>query len=74
MAQTTKKGKVKWFDANKGVGFIQSEEGTDVFVHYTGIATNGSGFKTLQADQSVTFELSDGKRGPQATNVKIIED
>ncbi len=65
------KGKVKWFDSAKGYGFIQTEEGNDVFVHYTGIEREG--FKVLEEGQEVEFEISDGKRGPQATNVKTAE-
>ncbi len=61
-------GKVKWFDSAKGFGFIETEEGNDVFVHYTGIADEG--FRTLEEGQDVTFEVVDGKRGPQATDVK----
>jgi CspA family cold shock protein len=63
------KGKVKWFDPGKGFGFIQSEEGNDVFVHYSGIEKNG--FKTLDEGQEVSFEIADGKRGPQAINVAL---
>jgi CspA family cold shock protein len=65
------KGKVKWFDTKKGFGFIQSEEGNDVFVHYTSIVTEG--FKNLEQGQEVTFELTEGKKGPQASNVRIDE-
>ena len=65
------KGKVKWFDSAKGYGFIQTEEGTDVFVHYTGIEREG--FRVLEEGQEVEFEISEGKRGPQATNVKAAE-
>jgi len=65
------KGKVKWFDAAKGFGFIQTEEGNDVFVHYTGITKEG--FKRLDEGQEVEFEITEGKRGPQATNVNVIE-
>jgi len=60
-------GKVKWFDEKKGFGFIEQEDGPDVFVHYSAIG--GDGFKTLQEGQSVTFDISDGDKGPQATNV-----
>ena len=63
-------GKVKWFDAAKGFGFIQTEEGKDVFVHYTGIVKEG--FKRLDENQEVEFEITEGKRGPQATNVVVI--
>ncbi len=58
------KGKVKWFNKDKGFGFILTEEGNDVFVHYTGIAKNG--FRTLEEGQEVFFELSEGKKGMQA--------
>jgi CspA family cold shock protein len=65
------KGKVKWFDSAKGYGFIQSDEGKDIFVHYTGIERDG--FKALQQGQEVSFQIADGKRGPQATKVKVME-
>lgn len=65
------KGKVKWFDTKKGFGFIQSEEGNDVFVHYTSIVTEG--FKNLEQGQEVTFELTEGKKGPQASTVRVLE-
>lgn len=60
-------GKVKWFNAEKGYGFIESEQGGDVFVHYSAI--QGDGFKTLEEGQSVEFDIVDGNRGPQAANV-----
>jgi CspA family cold shock protein len=65
------KGKVKWFDSAKGYGFIQSDEGKDIFVHYTGIERDG--FKALQQGQEVNFQIADGKRGPQATKVKVVD-
>lgn len=65
------KGKVKWFDSAKGYGFIQSDEGKDIFVHYTGIERDG--FKALQQGQEVSFQIADGKRGPQATKVKVVD-
>ncbi len=61
------KGKVKWFNAEKGYGFIESEDGTDVFVHYSAIAMDG--YKSLDEGQEVTFDVSEGAKGPQASNV-----
>lgn len=61
------KGTVKWFNAEKGYGFIQVEGGDDVFVHFSAI--QGEGFKTLDEGQSVEFEIVSGNRGPQAANV-----
>ncbi|WP_416827789.1 cold-shock protein [Ectobacillus polymachus] len=60
-------GKVKWFNGEKGYGFIQGEDGSDVFVHFSAI--QGEGFKTLEEGQEVTFEVVEGNRGPQAANV-----
>lgn len=60
-------GKVKWFNAEKGFGFIEREDGDDVFVHFSAI--QGEGFKTLEEGQSVEFEITEGARGPQASNV-----
>ncbi len=60
-------GKVKWFNAEKGYGFIESDEGGDVFVHFSAIQSEG--FKTLEEGQSVEFEVVEGNRGPQAANV-----
>jgi CspA family cold shock protein len=60
-------GKVKWFDEKKGWGFIQKEDGSDVFVHYSAIQE--SGFKSLADGQGVEFEITDGPKGPQAANV-----
>jgi len=65
-----KTGTVKWFDSAKGFGFISSDEGNDVFVHFSAI--NADGFKTLEEGQKVTFEVVEGTRGPQAANVEII--
>jgi len=65
------KGKVKWFDTKKGFGFIQSEEGNDIFVHYTSIVSEG--FKNLMEGQEVTFEITEGKKGPQASKVEIVK-
>ncbi|MGX6590918.1 cold-shock DNA-binding protein family [Cetobacterium ceti] len=61
------KGLVKWFNKEKGFGFVTSDEGADYFVHFTGIA--GEGFKSLEEGQSVTFEIEDGKKGPIAVKV-----
>ena len=61
------KGTVKWFNATKGYGFISTENGEDVVVHYSAIVTDG--FKTLDEGQSVEFEIVQGDKGPQATNV-----
>lgn len=63
-------GIVKWFNTEKGFGFIALEGGQDVFVHYTAI--NMPGHKTLEQGQSVSFDIIDGKRGLQAANVSII--
>ena len=60
-------GKVKWFNSEKGFGFIEVEDGNDVFVHFSAI--EGDGFKTLDEGQEVGFEIVDGDRGPQAANV-----
>lgn len=64
-----KKGTVKWFNTQKGYGFITDDKGTDVFVHYTGIAQEG--FKNLEEGQEVKFELGEGAKGPQAINVVL---
>jgi CspA family cold shock protein len=61
------RGTVKWFNAEKGYGFISVEDGNDVFVHFSAI--QGDGFKTLEEGQAVEFEITQGNRGPQASNV-----
>ncbi|MCR2806530.1 MULTISPECIES: cold shock domain-containing protein [Paenibacillus] len=61
------KGTVKWFNAEKGYGFIQVEDGEDVFVHYSAI--QGDGFKSLEEGQAVEFDITEGNRGAQAANV-----
>ena len=60
-------GTVKWFNAEKGYGFIETEDGGDVFVHFSAIQSEG--FKTLEEGQSVEFDIVEGARGPQAANV-----
>jgi len=65
-------GKVKWFSNDKGYGFIEADDGEDVFVHFTGILSEG--FKTLDEGQSVSFEIIEGNRGPQAANVLKLGD
>ncbi len=61
------KGTVKWFNESKGFGFITSEDGSDVFVHYSSI--QGNGFKSLAEGQSVSFDVENGPKGPKAVNV-----
>ena len=68
MAEQT--GRVKWFDEKKGFGFIERENGNDVFVHFRAIT--GDGFKTLTDGQEGQFDVEDGQKGPQALNVSVI--
>lgn len=68
MSTTT--GRVKWFDEKKGFGFIEREDGNDVFVHFKAIT--GSGFKTLTEGQEVQFDVEQGQKGPQASNVVVV--
>jgi len=67
---TMANGIVKWFNDAKGYGFIEQEEGPDVFVHHTGI--NASGFKSLNEGDRVTFDVEDGQKGPAAVNVTVL--
>jgi cold shock protein len=63
------KGKVKWFNDEKGFGFIEQEGAKDVFVHHSAIKTSGGGRRTLMEGQNVSFEVIQGKKGPEAANV-----
>ena len=65
------KGAVKWFNNQKGYGFISDEQGNDVFVHYSGL--NMDGFKSLEEGATVEFEVVEGAKGPQATNVTVVK-
>ena len=64
-------GVVKWFNEKKGYGFIEQEEGADVFVHFSAI--QGSGFKSLYEGNSVTFDIEQGQKGPSAVNVTVVQ-
>lgn len=65
-------GKVKWFNAEKGYGFITGEDGKDVFVHYSSI--NAEGFKTLDEGQTVTYNVIESDRGKQASEVTVVDE
>jgi CspA family cold shock protein len=63
-------GSVKWFDDRKGYGFIEQEDGSDVFVHHSAI--NATGFKSLREGDQVTFDIEQGQKGPAAANVTVV--
>ncbi|HVM12029.1 MAG TPA: cold-shock protein [Actinomycetota bacterium] len=63
-------GTVKWFNPDKGFGFISQEDGPDVFVHYSAI--EGSGYRNLEENQQVEFDITQGEKGPQASNVRPV--
>ncbi len=67
------RGTVKWFNNTKGFGFITMEDGTDIFVHYSGIVS-GKKFKSIAEGQTVEFEITDGEKGKQAINVTVVEN
>ena len=64
------KGKVKWFNNKKGFGFIQQEDGPDLFVHFSSIKTEG--YRSLEEGEAVTFDVEDGEKGPKAVNVSRV--
>ncbi len=70
MSDQKQTGTVKWFNESKGFGFIEREEGNDVFVHFRAIV--GDGFKTLREGQQVSFDVTQGQKGPQAENVEVV--
>ncbi|MDI1232142.1 MAG: cold shock domain-containing protein [Methylobacter sp.] len=70
MSTKTNTGTVKWFNASKGFGFIEQEQGPDVFVHYSSISSTG--FKSLTDGQRVQFNVSEGKKGPQAEDLIVL--
>ena len=70
MSDEKQTGTVKWFNESKGFGFIEREEGNDVFVHFRAIV--GDGFKTLREGQQVSFDVTQGQKGPQAENVEVV--
>lgn len=72
MSTSTSTGTVKWFNETKGFGFIAADEGKDIFAHFTDIQTQG--FKVLLEDQRVEFTVVQGKKGPQASNIVILQN
>ena len=66
-------GTVKWFNSRKGYGFINSDDGMDIFVHYSAIKVDEGEFATLNEDDKVEFEITQGEKGPQASNVVVTE-
>lgn len=66
-------GVVKWFNSRKGYGFITSEDGGDVFVHYSALSGDDDAYKTLNENDKVTFDVTEGQKGPQASNVVVTE-
>jgi cold shock protein len=68
--QAMSEGTVKWFNEQKGFGFIQMDDGGDIFVHYSAIQTRG--FRTLREGQRVSFEVTEGQKGPAAGNVQVL--
>jgi CspA family cold shock protein len=68
--QAMSEGSVKWFNEQKGFGFIQMDDGGDIFVHYSAIQTRG--FRTLHEGQRVSFEVTEGQKGPAAANVQVL--
>ena len=66
-------GTVKWFNSRKGYGFISSEDGNDVFVHFSALSGEGDEYKTLNENDKVEFDVVQGEKGPQASNVVVTE-
>ncbi len=71
---TRQKGTVKWFNNDKGFGFISTEGGPDVFVHFRAINSESGGYRSLQEGQRVEFTVAQGQKGPQAENVTVLAD
>lgn len=73
MSAARERGTVKWFNNDKGYGFIQREEGADVFVHFRAITVQGGGYRTLKEGQLVEFTVTQGQKGPQAESVTLLD-